>query len=66
MLCKRCILLVFLFLDVDLYKFEDVSTESFHRLDQIISSLIHADEFRNLRRVDVVNLQKVVKNLPQI
>ena len=56
MLCKRCILLVFLFLDVDLYKFEDVSTESFHRLDQVISSLIHADEFRNLRRVDVVNL----------
>ena len=57
MLCKRSVLLVSFFLDVDLDEFEDVSAESFHRLDQIILSLVHAYKFRNLRGVDVVNLQ---------
>ena len=57
MLCERSVLLVSLFLDVDLNEFEDVSAEGLHRLDQIILCLVHAYKFRNLRGVDVVNLQ---------
>ena len=63
---EDCVLLVLLFCYVDLDELEDVSSNSFHRFDQHVVCLIHADQFRNLRRVNVVDLQQIIEDVAEV
>ena len=66
MLRKSRILRVTLFLDVNLNQLQYIPTKGLHRLDKRIGLLVHANQLRDLLGVDVVNLQQIIKDVPQV
>lgn len=67
LLVEDCIGLVLLFENVGLDEFKNVSSHSFHRLDHWVVQRILADHsLRDLLRVEVVDFEKVTKNIPEV